>query len=96
MKTTLDLDDALLIEAKTTAARRRTTLKAVVEQALRRELHPVDSVVEQRPDLFEIGELGLPVVKRRGALLTSEMVYQALADAEEEDASRLGRVAESS
>lgn len=96
MKTTLDLDDALLIEAKTTAARRRTTLKAVVEQALRRELHPVGNVVEQSPDLLEIGELGLPVVKRRGALLTSEMVYQALADAEEEDASRLGRVAESS
>lgn len=40
MKTTLDLDDDLLIEAKTIAARRRTTLKAIVEHALWRELHP--------------------------------------------------------
>lgn len=30
MKTTLDLDDDLLIEAKTLAARRKTTLKAIV------------------------------------------------------------------
>jgi hypothetical protein len=40
MKTTLDLDDALLIEAKTLGARRRTTLKAIVEGALRREIRP--------------------------------------------------------
>ena len=89
MKTTLDLEDALLAEAKATALRRRTTLKTLVEQALRRELHPVENVVEQNPVLFEIGELGLPVVKRRGALLTSEMVYRAIADADEEDASLL-------
>jgi hypothetical protein len=38
MKTTLDLPEDLLIEAKTVAAQRRTTLKAIVENALRREL----------------------------------------------------------
>ena len=96
MKTTLDLEDALLTEAKATALKRRTTLKTLVEQALRRELHPVENVVEQNPDLFEIGELGLPVVKRRGVQLTSEMVYRALADEDEDETSRARRVAESS
>ena len=37
MKTTLDLPDDLLMEAKTVAVRRKTTLKALVESALRRE-----------------------------------------------------------
>jgi purine-nucleoside phosphorylase len=40
MKTTLDLPDDLLIEAKTIAARRRISLKAMVEHALRREIEP--------------------------------------------------------
>jgi hypothetical protein len=35
MRTTLDLDDDLLIEAKRLAAERRTTLTAVLEDALR-------------------------------------------------------------
>ena len=35
MRTTIDINDALLREAKSHAARERRTLKAVVEQALR-------------------------------------------------------------
>ena len=35
MRTTIDIDDALLRAAEARAARERTTLKAVVEQALR-------------------------------------------------------------
>jgi hypothetical protein len=38
MRTTLDLPDELLREAKITAVRRRTTLRALVKQALAREL----------------------------------------------------------
>ena len=34
MKTTIELPDELLAEAKAVAARRRTTLKALVEHAL--------------------------------------------------------------
>ena len=34
MRTTLNLDEELLIEAKAQAARRRTTLTALVEQGL--------------------------------------------------------------
>ena len=35
MKTTIDIADALLLEAKVLAAERQTTLRAVVEEALR-------------------------------------------------------------
>jgi hypothetical protein len=41
VKTTMDIDNTLLVAAKETAIRRRTTLKAVVEHALRREIEPV-------------------------------------------------------
>ncbi len=39
MKTTLDLNDTLLTEAKTLAAHRRTTLTRVIEEALQLRLH---------------------------------------------------------
>lgn len=38
MKTTIDLPDDLLIEAKKRAAETRTTLRALMERGLRREL----------------------------------------------------------
>jgi hypothetical protein len=38
MKTTVDLPDDLLIEAKKRAAETRTSLRAIIERALRREL----------------------------------------------------------
>jgi hypothetical protein len=38
MKTTVDLPDDLMIEVKKAAAERRTTIRAMVERGLRREL----------------------------------------------------------
>lgn len=38
MKTTIELPDALLISAKKTAAECRTTLRALIEKGLRREI----------------------------------------------------------
>ena len=43
MKTTLEVNDALLAEAKAMAARRGITLRALVEAALRRELDEVET-----------------------------------------------------
>lgn len=40
MRTTLDLDDDLMIRAKVRAAERRTSLKSVFEDALRASLGP--------------------------------------------------------
>lgn len=87
MKTTLDLDDDFLIEAKTLAARRRTTLKAIVESALRREIRPASEMDHPAPDKLEIGPLGLLVLKRRPRTqpVTSEDVRRMQEECEEED-----------
>ena len=65
MKTTFDLDDALFIEAKSLAARRKTTLKAIVEHALRREIRPADAV-NPDPEKYEVGPFGILSFKRSG------------------------------
>jgi hypothetical protein len=64
MKTTLDLPDDLLIEAKATAARRRMTLRELVTRALERDLRPVPPPTDD--EYFTIDEDGWPVLKRRG------------------------------
>jgi hypothetical protein len=62
MKTTLELPDELFLEAKATAAKRRTTLKNLFIRALERELHREKSQGEA--DFFEIDEEGWPVLRR--------------------------------
>lgn len=75
MKTTLDLPDDLLIEAKAIAARRRITLKAMVEHALRREIEPLTP----QPDTpFVRGQDGILRLPHRGARVTTEMVRQLM------------------
>lgn len=85
MKTTLDLPDELLIEAKTMAARRRTTLKAIVEGALRRELAP-SSQQNPDPEKFEMGPLGFLVLKRQpDEKITLEQIQTIQETLDEED-----------
>ena len=80
MKTTIDLSDDLLVEAKATAARRRTTLKAMVEHALRREIRG-DLKPLEREESFTIDGHGLPVLRKPGdSVVTSEMVYRMMED----------------
>ena len=78
MKTTLDLPDDLLAEAKAVAARRRTTLKAMVEHALRREIMPPVQLDEDSP--FEMNELGMLVLKKKGRKPMSAEEVQDLID----------------
>jgi hypothetical protein len=49
MKTTIELPDDLLIEVKKAAAERRTTIRALVERGLRRELEAGPSEERPRP-----------------------------------------------
>ncbi len=50
MKTTVEIRDELLIEAKKHAAEHRTTVRALIENGLRRELGaPVPSAKPRRP-----------------------------------------------
>lgn len=80
MKTTIEIDDALFVEAKAVAARRRTTLKAMLEHALRRELAPSGEQANPDPAKFEVGSLGFLVLKRKpGESITLEQV-QAVQD----------------
>lgn len=85
MKTTLDLPYDLLIEAKMFAARRKTTLRAVVESALRRELRPAAEVANPDPDKFEMGPLGFLVLKRKpGEAITLEAIDSINKELDEE------------
>jgi negative regulator of sigma E activity len=51
MKTTLELPDSILIEAKKLAAEERTTLRALVEQGLRHVLSGVRGGRAARPKI---------------------------------------------
>ncbi len=89
MKTTLELDDALLTEAKAVAAKRRTTLKAIVEHALRRELAPAPEITNPDPEMFEVGPLGFLVLKRKpGETITLEQIKAIQEELDEEELQR--------
>jgi hypothetical protein len=77
MKITIELPDKLFAAAKAIAVQRRTTLKAMMEHAVRREI-----ALEEPPagnETIDVNEHGFPVLrKRRAEKVTSEMVYQML------------------
>ena len=78
MKTTIELPDALLREAKETALRRRTTLKSIIEHALRRELDQ-EKLGSTDGLCFEVDADGLPVFgNASNQTVTSEQVYQLM------------------
>ncbi len=85
MKTTLELPDDLLMEAKIVAARRRTSLKAMIEHALRREIAPTVSL--PLDSAYEVGPFGILSLRKRDESLSTEQV-QSLIDHQydEEDA----------
>lgn len=85
MKTTLDLPDDLLMEAKTLAVRRKTTLKAIVESALRREIRPAAEIVNPDLEKFEVGPLGFLVLKRKPGETITLNVVQAIQDQLEDE-----------
>lgn len=74
MKTTLDLSDDLLLEAKAVAARRRITLRAMVEHALRREIGAASGREGRKSEIFETGPLGILRLKKRGRKVTPALV----------------------
>lgn len=79
MKTTLELPDELLMEAKAVALRRKTTLKAMIEHSLRREIG--EELPTGTGALIELNTHGFPVLKRQnrgGQRVTSERVYTFL------------------
>ena len=88
MKTTIELPDDLLIDAKATAAKRRTTLKAIMEHALRREIYGIKKAPPDAP--FVLNEYGFPILKRdpNDPKITSEEIEQIKEQIDQEDAER--------
>lgn len=86
MKTTLELPDDLLIKAKQVAAQRRTTLKEMVAHSLRREIG-LDAMSDLDSDgAYELSELGLPRLKKRGGSPVDHSTVKAIeAEIDRED-----------
>ena len=89
MKTTLDLPDALFLEAKAAAVRRRTTFKAIVEKALRRELAPAPETTNPDPEKYEVGPFGILSLKKSGKGLTVGQYQEAIAHQHDEEDARV-------
>ena len=92
MKTTIELPDDLLIEAKAVAARRRTTLKAMITHALRREIGPASDPHPRDTDRLQTGPFGILRLKPRGERVTDAMVRKMQDDADAEDLQRAVQV----
>ena len=79
MKTTLDLNDQLLADAKVFAAQQRTSLTRVIEEGLQLRLRAKRTPTKQ-------GRVRLPVFKGRGGLaagidpLSNKSLLEAMGD----------------
>ena len=79
MKTTLDLNDQLLADAKALAAQQRTSLTRVIEEGLQLRLRAKAAATKQR-------RVHLPVFKGRGGMvagvnpLSNKALLEALGD----------------
>jgi len=79
MKTTVELPDALLREAKIAAAQRQTSLKQLMIEGLEHVIgkRPAPEPVHLSPEeseIFELDEYGVPVFKKRDRVVTDELV----------------------
>ena len=81
------------MEAKTLAVRRKTTLKALIEAALRRELRPSSEPENPDPTRFEVGPFGiLRIRKASGSPSTTVAQVHAVQEAlENEELERVTR-----
>ncbi len=79
MKTTLDLNDALLTQAKSLAAQQRTSLTRLIEEGLQLRLRAQHSTAKPAR---------LPVYRGKGGLVPglSSLSNKAMLDAADQDA----------
>ena len=81
MKTTLNLNDQLLADAKALAAQQRTSLTRLIEEGLQLRLRA-------KADAASLGRVRLPVFKGRGGLAqgVNPLSHKALLEALDDDA----------
>lgn len=85
MKTTIELPNDLLLQAKAMAVKRQTTLKSMIEHALRRELHEGRPLPDEEK-IYTYNEYGFPVLKRgvgQKPMITNDMISKILEDTED-------------
>lgn len=87
MKTTIELPDDLFIEAKTVAARRRTSLKALIEHALRREIAPPADFPPDSP--YDVGPFGILSIKKRAEPMSAKKVQHFIDHQYDEEDARI-------
>ncbi|MDP2821299.1 MAG: DUF6364 family protein [Sulfuritalea sp.] len=81
MKTTLDINDSLLADAKALAARQRTSLTRLIEEGLQLRLR-------SRRTSSKLSRRSIPVFKGRGGLVVgvNPRSNKAMLDAADDDA----------
>jgi hypothetical protein len=81
MKTTLDINDSLLANAKALAARQQTTLTRLIEEGLQLRLRSSRAAPK-------VNKRKIPVFKGRGGLVTglNPLSNKAMLDAADDDA----------
>lgn len=85
MKTTIELPNDLLLQAKAMAVKRRTTLKSMIEHALRRELHEA-APLQEASKIYTYNEYGFAVLKRGGdrkPVITNDMISKIVEETED-------------
>ena len=80
MKTTLNLHDALLAEAKTFAARQRVTLTRLIEEGLRMRLRAADTTTPPKRRAMPVFDGKSGLAPGLSGLSTHEMLDAADAD----------------
>jgi len=78
MQTTLDLPDDLLAAARKVAARRQTTLAAMIELSLRQQITHDEEFPVGEEATYEKGPFGILSLKKRGAIVNDEIIQRLI------------------
>ena len=80
MKTTIELPDALFHRAKVLAAQRKISLKQLMVEGLEHvtaaTTRKPTELTEDEKEFLEIDPFGIPVLKKRGVVVTNGLVNQ--------------------
>ncbi len=77
MRTTLDIEDDVLLAAKETARRQKVSVGAVISELARRSLmQPQESSAQRSTSRNKLASLGIHPLPKRGGIVTNEVINQ--------------------
>lgn len=77
MRTTLDIEDDVLLAAKETARRQKVSVGAVISELARRSLmQPQESFAQRSTSRNKLASLGIHPLPKRGGIVTNEVINQ--------------------